>query len=100
MHNLSFPLDAAVNGNHAGRQDNAALFLIERWPDYEIGDSGLQLQLMSAVSHTQLSARVSPNVHSRAIGGRIRELAIRIKYLLVIGGRVYHTGTLMNGPQL
>jgi hypothetical protein len=27
----------------------------------------LQLQLMSAASHTQLSANVAPNVHSRVV---------------------------------
>ena len=40
---VAFPLDAPATGEHAGRQDQAALLLEERRPDDEIGDVGLVL---------------------------------------------------------
>jgi hypothetical protein len=41
MHDLPFPLDAPIDGQHAGGKDDAALLFEELWPDNEIGDAGL-----------------------------------------------------------
>src|SRR5947209_17956871 len=43
MHDVAFPLDATVNRHHAGREDNAALLLVETWPDHQVGDAGFVL---------------------------------------------------------
>src|ERR1017187_4768081 len=43
MDDLALALDAAVDRQHPGRKDYAALPFIEFWPDHEIGDAGLVL---------------------------------------------------------
>jgi hypothetical protein len=43
VYDIALPLDAALHGDHARGQDDAALAFIERGPDHQVGDAGLVL---------------------------------------------------------
>src|ERR1035437_10233894 len=61
MHDLAFPLDAAVDPHHAGRENDPTLPLIERRPDYEIGDARLVLDCDE--HHSLRRAGLLPHEH-------------------------------------
>jgi hypothetical protein len=43
MDDFALALDAALHGDHAGGEDDAAPALVERRPDHQVGDAGLVL---------------------------------------------------------
>ena len=43
MDDVALALDAALHGDHAGRENDATLAFIKRRPDHQVGDAGLVL---------------------------------------------------------
>jgi hypothetical protein len=43
MDHFALALDAALHGDHAGREDDARLAFVERLPDHQVGDPGFVL---------------------------------------------------------
>src|SRR5271170_233779 len=43
MHNVAFALNASIDPDHAGREDDPPLRLKDPWPDDEIGNAALVL---------------------------------------------------------